>query len=91
MLKLRGGTLASSYIIRRFGKQEIKNEPFSGFHARFVKNLNDLAGVGAVMEKYKSPGTTSSMSISLTLVFSFNNQSSTDETIHLVNLGLWQC
>lgn len=46
MLRLTSGSAASSYIMNRFKTQDIKNEPFLGFHSGFFGKHDDLTGVG---------------------------------------------
>lgn len=47
MLRLASGSAASSYIMRRFKNQDVKNEPFLGFRSGYFRKHDDLIGVGA--------------------------------------------
>jgi hypothetical protein len=46
MLRLARSSATSSYIKRRFKRQDIKNESFLGFRSGFFGQNSDLVGIG---------------------------------------------
>jgi hypothetical protein len=46
VLRLASASAAASYIMRRFERQDIKNEPFLGFRSGFSSQNGDLVGIG---------------------------------------------
>lgn len=53
MLRLTNGSAASTYIMRRFKIQDVKNEPFLGFRSGFFNKPDDLVCVGEGVGSHK--------------------------------------